>query len=196
MNNQRNNYYTDKDYKPNKTRDGGYDPGFDNAYYNIKSNPTLDNFKVKPLLSNLIVSIILAVVMISFTIPIYLEQRSLNSSLSHLMYYVIAFLIILFVVYFFYEFGTTIEVTGKKIIISKYFFFKETITVDDITYCELFTRHKKESSFSKLIICYKSTKIKIPERSFYNWEHLIIYMTNHHKLFHYEEDDSLQDIDI
>lgn len=183
-----NDYYTNNDYEPERRNYKGYDPGFGNEYYDIKSNPSLDSFKVRPLVINVIVSIIVFATIIFTSLslsPVRDIARSTDNPVIKLQFFVIRLIPFILICLLLPTIGRSIEIAGKDITITKLFFFKEKISIYDVEYCDYMTGLRtRNGTYSKMIIHYNKTKVSFTDTGFNNWGQLIKYMTKFDKIRH------------
>ncbi|MCR5619162.1 MAG: hypothetical protein K6F65_03615 [Lachnospiraceae bacterium] len=148
-------------------------------------------FKVSIYPHRLIPHLLLIATPIIFYIMFYGFFRLLDETgLSHLSGSVILvlFIVLIFSVYIFlYNCGKEIVVSGRGIVVRKYFMINESFSVDDVNECTvitgLVTSGKLHEHYNKAVIVYgDGKKISLEDNLFKGWSRLVRYMEMNGKL--------------
>ena len=169
-----NDYYQNND-SPNS-----------NSYYDVKEpNDMLEFFTVKMMTQNIVLMCIALAVCLYINYIMYKVSRVLGEYGTIFM--IVDFLITGIMVFFMFSgLGRKIEVMGRSVVITRCFFFKENITLNDISHCDLktglVTGGKIQRPYNSFVIyyCYggKNAKIEVTDIGYDNWNRLVHFMEN------------------
>ena len=133
--------------------------------------------------------------------PLIMLLDAVGYSVFPTLFRILSVLIIAASVWFlFRNAGKEIIVSGRGIIIRKYFFFHDTITVDQVYKCEVITGLTVRTGyhlerFSKAVIYYgENSKVSVTDNMYVGWNELVRYMQLNQKTEFYRQSEQFPKI--